>query len=109
MASHRNEKATSGRKVGPSTSRSGEDREVFTKNQITFDEFNEAVTLGRIGDSENPHLPHPNLRPNDTRNVGEMPMWPALIAAGLRQPLHVDVVDLCRQLTISPLQLPLNS
>ncbi|PKI43313.1 hypothetical protein CRG98_036293 [Punica granatum] len=102
MASQRNERATSSSRVGPSMSRSGEDHEVFARNQITFDEFKEAVILGCFYDSKNLHFPHPNRRPNYPREVGQMPMWSAPIEAGLLWPLHADVVELCIQLTIVP-------
>ncbi|PKI67848.1 hypothetical protein CRG98_011747 [Punica granatum] len=72
------DKATSGSRAGPSTRRSCKDCEVFAPNQITFDEFREAVMLGRLCDVENPHFPRTSRMPNDPKE-GQMPMWLALI------------------------------
>ncbi|PKI74774.1 hypothetical protein CRG98_004792 [Punica granatum] len=57
MASQRNERSTSGSRVGPSKHRLGKDCKVFAINVITFDEFREVVMLGRLCDSENRHFP----------------------------------------------------
>ncbi|PKI66768.1 hypothetical protein CRG98_012774 [Punica granatum] len=104
MASQKNEMATSSNMAKPFTHRLGEDRKVFAKNQITFDEFKEAVMLGRLCDSENSHFPHHNGKPNDPREMGLMLMCPTLIKVGIRYPLHADIAELCRRLTVALLR-----
>ncbi|PKI33662.1 hypothetical protein CRG98_045947 [Punica granatum] len=107
MASRNRDRSTSNAWTRPS-SRSEETREVFAFNQITKDELKEVVMLGCLSDQENPHLPNPYCR-LDNPVEGQIPIWPDDIEAGLRGPLHEDIIALCRLFIITPTQLTSNS